>query len=239
MLVEQERNFEETLFMKGWQSFVYPLFLVLLFVTEIGCDKTPQVYTINSFWPALTDSTAIGGIKVLRINGLEGTWVGLGHQLQIQPDTLISGSNESGLIYRRGRTYTVQLIDIPENAPASKIDTTPCRILLIDMGGKPWVEVRTESKEQYDHTFFLEVSSILKLEKISTDTLILKMPAATFVEKWLKEHNYNSFTPEVFKDSEKYPLYITEPADRLAIIFSALAPIEKAFLLPDTLVRKN
>jgi len=83
----------------------------------------------------------------------------------------------------------------------------------------------------------LPISTYLKLNKRTKDTIIIQMPDGKFAETFLKMKGYRYFIPyESYKD-ESGPIYLTENPENLAQVLKELYAITEAFQRPDTLIR--
>jgi hypothetical protein len=159
--------------------------------------------------------------------GIEGTWNGMGHDIEITAGT----NNHLNF-------YSAALIDTNKSDKAG-IDTTSYSILLITVAGHRFAEVISEGSHINAHDFMLPISTWLKINKLSPDTIIVQMPASKFTTAYMKENNYSYFIPFEFKNEKEFPVYITEDPDRLAALLNNMWKFPAAFQSPDTLLRKH
>ncbi|TAL40355.1 MAG: hypothetical protein EPN92_15055, partial [Chitinophagaceae bacterium] len=72
--------------------------IALLFFT--ACDKAPQVFSLNNFTSELANNEGVASVTLLPVKEIEGTWLGMGHQIKVEPGSV---SNID--------IYSVELID--------------------------------------------------------------------------------------------------------------------------------
>lgn len=224
--------------MKKQISLTGLLWLLLLLWLFTSCDKTPSVYSANNFTPLLSDSAAVPGARIAVINGLEGSWRGLEHRIVITRNSIMKGNSSGELEAQPARTYTIQLEDTLPPGKLDLMDTTPGRLVLVQLPQQLWAEFSTERKETYDHEYFLSLCAFIKVQKIAADTIILAMPDAKKVMPWLSLHQFAWFTTDAFlKDADNPPIILTSPVKQLPAVLEGIGKQPALFATPDTLVR--
>lgn len=198
---------------------------VLLLLLFSACEKAPQVFSLNNFTSVYSAGQDVPLVKLLPSKDLEGTWMGMGHHINI---VTVSLNNVERFI--------AELIDT-SSANTSVKDTTEYYILFISVAGHPFIEIISEGNKNADHDFMLPVSTYLKIDKLTPDTIIVQMPSSNFTSAYLKDNRYNYFIPAEYKTEKEFPVYITEDPYRLAEILNGLCNFSNAFQQPDTLVR--
>ena len=212
--------------MKNRFRFLQLLAMVsLLFIT--ACGKKPEVFSFNNFSSVLSKNEKVKSVAPFPAKGIEGTWRGMGHDIEITPGSI----NHLDI-------YTAALIDTNKNA-VSSIDTTSYSILFITVAGHPFAEVISEGSHINAHDFLVPVSTWLKINKFSGDTIIVQMPASKFATAYMQANNYNYFIPAEYKNEKEFPVYITEDPDGLAGLLNNFCRFPGAFQPPDTLLRKH
>lgn len=197
------------------------------FLLITACDKTPEVFSFNNFSSVLIKNERVKTVAPFSAKGIEGTWSGMGHDIQITPGSI---DNQ--------HVYTAAMIDTNKTA-GSIVDTTSYSILFVTVAGRRFAEVISEGSHINAHDFMIPVCTWLKINKLSWDTIIVQMPASKFVTTYMKANNYSYFIPAEFKNEKEFPVYITEDPDRLATLLSNIWRLPAAFQPPDTLLRKH
>lgn len=212
--------------MKNW-SALHLLMAAASWLLITACEKQPEVFSFNNFSSALIKGERVKTVAPFSAKGIEGTWSGMGHEIEITPGT----SNHLNI-------YIAALIDTNKSDKAG-IDTTSYSILLITVAGHRFAEVISEGSHINAHDFMIPVSTWLKINKLSWDTIIVQMPASKFASSYMKANNYSYFIPAEYKNEKEFPVYITEDPDRLAALLNNLWKFPAAFQPPDTLLRKH
>lgn len=168
---------------------------------------------------------AIMGVKALSIPDITGLWTGMGHNIKINITNGINGLT----------LYSVALIDI--------MDCKFCGTTIFDTdfmtaGGKPYVEVITWGGGD-SHDFTLTISTYLKINKLTKDTIIVQTMNNAFTEGWLKSKGFKFFVPYIEKLDKDRRLYLTEDLPRLANLLNEAYSVPQIFNMADTLVRKQ
>jgi hypothetical protein len=200
------------------------LFSLLLMT---GCDRSPQVFSVNNFASVLEDCGSVATVAPLPVEEIEGTWIGMEHQIRLSAWSL----NNINM-------YKAELTDTAISKSNNK-DTTAYEVLFITIAGQPFVEVISEGTRNADHDFMIPLSTYFKINKLTADTIIVQMPKSDFTEAYLKANGYSYFVPYECKREEIYPVYVTEDPVRLASLLSGLSRQSKAFQAADTIVRKH
>lgn len=203
----------------------------------ISCDKVPVLFSVNNFNANLDDSAVSSIVKLTRTKGIEGKWLGMEHEIKVLPDFNLAPESSDSVPFKSKQTYTVQFIDTAENKTLP--DTTEYKALFIKINGQLFLEVISEGTNNTDHDLRLEISTYLKINKLTPDTVIIQMPETKFTEAYLKANRYHYFIPTEFKTEEIRPLYLTEDPVKLAALLNDLCKFTKAFQTPDTILRKH
>ncbi len=215
-------------------SFLSSLFAAAFL---ISCDKAPVLFSVNNFNANLDDSAVSTVVKLTQTKGIEGTWIGMDHEIKVLPDLNLSPESSDTISFISKQTYTVQFIDTANNKTLP--DTTEYKALFIRINGQLLLEIISEGTNNTDHDLRLEISTYLKINKLKPDTVIVQMPESKFTEAYLKANRYHYFIPTEFKTEKLRPLYLTEDPVRLALLLKDLCRFPKAFQAPDTILRKH
>ncbi len=204
------------------------VFILLYLLLITACNRSPQVFSFNNFATELSDSSTVEKVTLFPVKDIEGDWSGLDHRIKISFYSTIKGMD----------AYTAELIDTAEDK-SGNIDTTSYYLVFITIAGHPFAEVLSEGTKPASHDFTVPVSTYLKINKLSPDTIIVQMPSGVFAAAYMKDNHYNYFVPYSDKNEKVYPVYITEEPDRLAELLNGLCNFPKAFLPADTIVKKH
>jgi len=208
--------------------------IFLLFFS--ACDRSPQVFSINNFRSGLEENGKVNTVLPLPVKGLTGIWVGMEHQLRISPSISSGFRNKGNKPIKDTIFFIVELIDtIPENGGIR--DTTSFDLAFISIAGHQYIEVVSPGTKIAAHDFMLPISTYLKLNKLTRDTIIIQMPDGNFTESFLKSKSFAYFIPYDYLKVESGPIYITENPERLTQVLKAIYTIPEAFQRADTLVR--
>jgi hypothetical protein len=125
------------------------------------------------------------------------------------------------------------------------IDTTHSRdsgatwydVDFIKAGGAPYAEVVSWGMNRDEHDFNLVLSAYARLNKLTTDTIIIQMMNSSFTEGWLKAKGYHYFITADEKSQKDPSIYLTEDLPRLGKLLKEIYRETRAFKEADTLVR--
>lgn len=165
------------------------------------------------------------GIKALPVPDITGQWMGMGHTIQINITNGVNGLT----LYSAGLTDTMACKDC---------GTSYFDIDFMTARGKPYVEVIAWGGMSDQHDYTLSTSTYLKIEKLTTDTIIVQMMKSAFTERWLKSKGFKFFVTYEEKLHKDHRLYLTEDFPELTDLLKKLYSVPQAFKVPDTLVRK-
>jgi hypothetical protein len=203
----------------------------------ISCDRAPMLFSVNNFNANLDDSAVSSVVKLTSTKGIEGTWLGMEHEIKVLPDFNLSPESSDSIPLKSKQTYTIQFIDTANNKTLP--DTTEYKALFIKINGQIFLEIISEGTNNTDHDLRLEISTYLKINKITPDTVIVQMPESKFTEAYLKANGYHYFILTESKTEKVRPLYLTEDPQKLALLLKNLCKFPKAFQMPDTILRKH
>jgi hypothetical protein len=202
-----------------------------------ACDRTPQVFSVNNFRSGFEVNGKINMVMPMPVKGVTGTWVGMEHQLRFSPAILSGPRNAPQKIWKDTSVFILELIDTIPDACGNR-DTTVYDLSFITIAGFPFIEIVSPGTKISAHDFMLPVSTYLKLNKLTKDTIIIQMPEGRFAESFLQSKGFNYFVPFDNLKEDIRPVYITENPERLAQILKALYAVPEAFQRADTLSKK-
>lgn len=214
--------------------FVGFFFLLLL----VGCDRMPQVYSVNYFRSGFENNGSIPGVKRMPVQEIIGVWEGLNHQIKVSSCSFSNFLRDTLNTKKGACMYFAELID-KDPDKAGFMDTTAYDLTFIYIAGQPFLEVISPGTKISAHDFMLPISTYLKINKLTPDTLIVQMPESVYTEGFLKAKGYAYFVPADYNKEDSYPLYITETPERLGLLLKELSAIPQAFQKADTLVKKH
>jgi hypothetical protein len=192
-----------------------------------ACDRTPEVFSVNNFSMVNKDSIrARMGVTALPIPEITGHWTGLQHDIDIN---ITNG-------YNRLTFYSVALIDTIRSKDSG---TAFFDIDFMAVNGLPYIEVLSYGGQWDIHDFRLVLSTYIKINKLTIDTIIMQMLNSKFTEGWLKAKGYKYFVTTEDKGHKDHPIYLTENLPRLATLLKQLYRVPQAFQVADTIVRKK
>jgi hypothetical protein len=202
----------------------------------IACDKSPQVFSVNNFRTGVEENGQGSIILPMPVKGLTGVWIGLEHKLKISP-SISSGFRNSGSKQLKDTCFfIVELIDTLQEQDGFR-DTTSYDLAFFSISGQEYIEVVSPGTKIAAHDFMLPISTYLKLNKRTRDTIIIQMPDGRYTETFLKSKGIKYFIPYESVKDESGPIYLTENPEKLAQVLKALYPIPEAFQRPDTLIK--
>ncbi len=199
--------------------------LLLLCLVLTGCDKAPEVFSVNNFSMLHDSSRARIGVTAILLPNISGYWTGMEHNIDIN---ITNGMNGLDL-------YSVTLID---TAASRDSGSTSFDINFMATGGKPYAEVYSWNSWKAHEFNTLTITTYLKINKLTADTIIVQMMDSHFTKSWLKVKGYRFFTPADEKAGEDHTVYLTENLPRLATLLKELYRFPKAFQMADTIVRR-
>ena len=201
-----------------------------------ACDRSPQVYSVNNFGSGFEENGKVSAVLPLPVKGLTGLWLGLEHKLKISSFVSSDLSDNGKIPIKDTVFFKVELIDtIQENGGLR--DTTQFYLDFISIAGHQYIEVFSPGTKIAAHDFMLPISTYLKINKLTRDTIIIQMLDGNFTESFLKSKGFDFFIPYDYNKEKSGPIYITENPERLAQVLKAIYAIPEAFQRPDTLVR--
>jgi hypothetical protein len=201
-----------------------------------SCDRSPQVFSVNNFRTGFEDNGKSNLVKPMPVKGLTGVWIGLEHQLKISPSISSGYRNNDSKLLKDTSFFIVELIDTLQEQNGFR-DTTLYDLAFFSIEGQQYIEVVSPGTKIAAHDFMLPISTYLKLNKLTKDTIIIQMPEGKFTEAFLKSKGFNYFIPYENSKDEMGPIYLTENPEKLAQVLKALYPLKEAFQRADTLVR--
>jgi len=165
------------------------------------------------------------GVKALPVPDITGQWTGMGHTIQINITNGVNGLT----LYSAALTDTMECKDC---------GTSYFDIDFMTAHGKPYVEVIAWGGMSDQHDYTLSTSTYLKIEKLTTDTIIVQMMKSAFTERWLKSKGFKFFVTYEEKLHKDHRLYLTEDLPELTDLLKKMYSVPQVFNVPDTLVRK-
>jgi hypothetical protein len=130
----------------------------------------------------------------------------------------------------------VELIDTIQEQGGFR-DTTMYDLFFFSIAGKQYIEVVSPGTKISAHDFMLPISTYLKINKLTRDTIIIQMPDGKYTETFLKLKGFKYFIPYESSGGESVPIYLTENPENMAKVLKELYPIPEAFQRADTLIR--
>ena len=224
------------------------LFIPVLLLIFTTCSKYPQVFSVNNFMTELSNSRKVPNVSLLEIKGLQGNWTGLSTGRWIDTLHRIGINNGSSndintyLVHvnYKGADITNTSLEDPMGHDAGYTDTTHYEMIFISVNGQTYAELVSFGKHESENFFKLPLclSTYAKVNKISSDTIIVQMPNGRVVIPYIEKNNYQHFIPFVSKiDSSFICVYLTEEPTGLAKILGELYTLPHAYQSPDTIVR--
>lgn len=200
------------------------LFFALLLLLA-GCKSVPDIFSVNNF--TMTDSAgrAAAGVKKMPVPDIAGSWMGMEHAIKIEGTV----STVNGL-----PIYSLGLIDTTHSRDSG---STWYDVDFILAGGRPYAEVISEGFNRDEHDFNLVLSTYVRLNKLTRDTIITQMMNSAFTEGWMNAKGYKYFVTADQKLQKDHTVYLTEDLPRLGKLLKELYPVTRAFKEADTLVR--
>jgi hypothetical protein len=215
-------------------SVLLVVFIVVLLCS--ACDKSPQVFSVNNFRTGFEENGKSGSVLSTPVKGLTGIWIGLEHTLKISPSISTGFRNTGNKPLKDTSFFIVELIDSIEEKSGFR-DTTSYDLSFFSIAGQQYIEVVSPGTKIAAHDFMLPISTYLKLNKRTKDTIIIQMPDGKYTEAFLKSKGYRYFIPFESDKEENGPIYLTENPENLARVLKDLYSIPEAFQHPDTLIR--
>lgn len=209
--------------MKKIPGLLY-LWLFALQLLLVACGHRPEVFSVNNFTMIHDSERLMAGVRELAVPDIKGEWMGLEHRIQVDVTNGINGLN----------LYAVKLIDTArgKDSGAAIYD-----IHFMTTSGKPYIEL---IHWQHDpHGINISTSTFLKMNKITADTIIVQMPISYYTEGWLEAKGYDFFVLADEKYEKGHSVYLTEEPERLAVLLKELYDVERAFKIPDTIIRSK
>jgi len=220
---------------KAIPTLLLGLFFQLFFS---ACDRSPQVFSVNNFRSGFEVNGKVNMVMPMPVKGVTGIWIGMEHRLRFSPAISSGPRNAPKKTLKDTSIFIVELIDTIPEASGYR-DTTAYDLSFITIAGLPFIEIVSPGTKIAAHDFMLPVSSYVKLNKLTKDTMIIQMPEGRFAESFLQSKGFAYFVPFDNLKEDIRPVYITENPERLAQILKALYAVPDAFQQPDTLLKKN
>jgi hypothetical protein len=200
------------------------------------CDKSPQVFSVNNFKTGFEENGKNGSVLPMPVKGITGLWTGLEHTLKISTSISSGFRNTGNEPLNDTSFFIVEMID-PIQEQGGFRDTTTYDLTFFSIAGQQYIEVVSPGTKISAHDFMLPISTYLKLNKITKDTIIIQMPDGKYTETFLKLKGFKYFIPyETYKD-ERGPIYLFENPGNMARVLKELYLIPEAFQRADTLIR--
>ena len=212
------------------------LFVSMTVLLFSACDKSPQVFSVNNFRTEFEENGKIGTVLPMPVEGLTGIWMGLEHKLKISPSLSSGFRNAGNKPLKDTSFFIVELIDTSTEQNEFR-DTTTYDLSFFSIAGQQYIEVVSPGTKIAAHDFMLPISTYLKLNKRTRDTIIIQMPDGRYTESFLKSKGVKYFIPYENVKDQSGPIYLTENPEKLAQVLKALYSIPEAFQRPDTLIR--
>jgi len=207
---------------KGW---IFNIALVAIILWQTSCENSPQVFSVNNFTMVHSDNRTEIGIQPIAAQGITGHWMGMGHEINITPSN-------------RGNELTLYSVGLMDTVRSTDCDTTWFDINFMTVSGRPYIEV-IDWGAYGGHSFSLVLSTYVRLNKLSGDTIIIQMQSSEFTQDWLKAKGYKYFETADVQTREDHAIYLTEDLPHLAALLKELYHLPKAFQVADTIVRKR
>jgi hypothetical protein len=214
------------------------VWLLVSFVALIfsACDKSPQVFSVNNFRTGFEENGKSSSVIPMPVKGLTGIWIGLEHKLKISPALSSGFRNTGNKPIKDTSFFIVELIDTLQEKDGFR-DTTSYDLAFFSIAGQQYIEVVSPGTKIAAHDFMLPISTYLKLNKLTKDTIIIQMPDGRFTEAFLKSKGIKYFIPYESVKDESGPIYLTENPEKLAQVLKSLYLIPEAFQRADTIIR--
>jgi len=197
-----------------------PLVFVLLLT---GCERYPLVLSLHNYDTAVERQRAALQVKNLPTPVITGDWYGLKHKLSIFDLSFRDTGNKE---YTVLLTYTFASVD----------HTAQYNIRFISIAGNKYIEA-TETEITNPYSVLPAVSSYIKLNRITSDTIIFQVMDGHYAEKWLKTKGYHYTYCPGYRTEASKPVYLTESLQRQTAFLKAMYSIPQAFLPADTITR--
>lgn len=199
--------------------WLFGVFVLLL----TSCEKYPLLLSIHNYQEAGEQQCVVWQVKHLTSPDITGEWSGQKHKLSIYN---LHFRDTSNINYTLLMNYTFASVD----------HTAQYNIRFISIAGNRYIEA-AESEQSNPYSVLPAVSSYLKLNRISADTIIFQVMNGLYAEKWMEKKGYH-YTPYTGYRAEKSrPVYLTENLQRQTTLLKALYSIPQAFLPADTITR--
>ena len=202
-----------------------PMRFAMLCLVLAACEKAPEVFSVNNFSMVQDSVRTRMGVTALTLPDITGHWTGLEHNIDVNITNGMNGIN----------FYSVRLIDTAHSRDSS---STWFDVDFMAAAGKPYAEVISWGCDRDPHEFSLVLSTYLKINKLTSDTIIVQMLNSAYTEKWLKARRYNYFVTEEEKKQKEHFIYLTEDLPQLTAILKELYRVPQVFQSPDTIVRR-
>ena len=206
------------------KTWLFSIAVAAISFCQTSCEKSPQVFSVNNFSLIQDTGRARIGVEALAVPTITGRWRGLEHEIIIVPTNEVNGL----------ALYSVGLIDTVGSIESS---TTWLDIDFMSVYGRPFVEV-IDWANKSGHNFNLVLSTYIRINKLTNDTIIVQMQNSSFTQGWLRTKGYRYFETAEEKNNEDHAVYLTEDLPRLAALLKELYQLPQAFQVPDTIVRK-
>jgi len=166
------------------------------------------------------------GVRHITVPEIKGNWYGIEHLIRVEKT--IDGSDLPA--------YRFWIIDTVQSPDTGSFWYT---VDFLNIAGQPYAELISVGINRSEHDFSLVTSTYARINKLTEDTIIIRMMNSAFTEGWLKGKGYKYFVTSQDKNNEDHPLYITEDLPRLANLLKDLYKLPQAFKEADTLLRKR
>jgi hypothetical protein len=212
------------------------LFVSIAALLFTACDKSPQVFSVNSFRTGFEENGKSSNVLPIPVKGLIGIWSGLDHTLKISPSISSGFRNTGNKSLKDTSFFIVELIDSILEQGAFR-DTTIYDMSFFSIAGHAYIEIISPGTKIAAHDFMLPISTYLKLNKHTKDTIVFQMLDGKYTETFLKSKGFKFFIPYDISQGESGPIYLTENPENLARVLKDLYTIPAAFQRADTLIR--
>lgn len=218
------------------RSVSISFFVAIVALLFTACDKSPQVFSVNNFRTGFEENGKSSSVLPMPVKGLIGIWSGLDHTLKISHSISSGFRNTGNRPLKDTSFFIVELIDSIQEQGVFR-DTTTYDLSFFSIGGQQYIEVVSPGTKIAAHDFMLPISTYLKLNKHTKDTIVFQMLDGKYTETFLKLKGFKFFIPYEINQGESGPIYLTENPENLARILKDLYTIPQAFQRADTLIR--
>jgi len=199
-------------------------FIALLWLLT-ACKSIPDIFSVNNF--SMTDSAgrAAAGISQMVVPDITGNWAGMEHKIRIE---------ENNSLLNELPTYKFGLIDTKHSEDSG---STWYTLNFMKAGNNGYSEAIRDGVHRDEHDFALVLSTYVRLNKLTADTIITQVMNSAFTESWLKKRGYKYFITAEEELKKEHTIYLTESLPRLAALLKEIYRMPHAFKEADTLVR--